>query len=185
MRLEPEADRERFAQTTRALLDEFDGETQLFTVEQVRASLREQANQFIWAMSVLPLVVLAIASLGLVNLILASVRARRWEMGVLRAIGFTRGTLLRLVFAESLLIGCAACVLSISGGLIAGWCGTGAAAGMSFFGGMQPELTVPWLAVGGGALVLLLFTGLAASLPAWGLARCATVDLLRSGRSGL
>ncbi len=195
LRVAPGADRRAIARGARQLLGESRGSeqasglaatsgTRLVTVEEVRGSLRTTAREFIWAMSVLPLVVLAIASLGLVNLILASVRARRWEMGVLRAIGFTRGTLVRMVFAESMLIGGAACVLSVGGGLIAGWCGTGAAAGMSFFGGMEPELTVPWLAVLGGSLVLLVFTALAASLPAWGLARRATMDLLRQGRGG-
>ncbi len=55
---------------------------------------------------------------------------------------------------------------------------------MSFFGGMKPELTVPWSAVGGGSLVLLTFTGLAVIVPVWQLARSSTLNLLRQGRGG-
>ena len=48
---------------------------------------------------------MAVAALGVTNTIMASIRSRRWELGVLRSIGVTRGQLLRMVLAESALLG--------------------------------------------------------------------------------
>lgn len=152
------------------------------TVGEVRDSVLSTAGRYLWAISVLPLLVLAIASLGLLNLMVASVRARRWETGVLRAIGFGRGTVRRMIVAEALLIGAAAALLGIVGGLLAGGCGTGAASQMSFFGGMDPELTVPWSGIVVGTLATALFAAAAAWLPAWSQGRTAPLTLLQQGR---
>ena len=39
--------------------------------------------------------------LGVTNTIMASIRSRRWQFGILRSIGVTRGQLLRLVLSEA------------------------------------------------------------------------------------
>ena len=57
----------------------------LRSAEAVRTQIRERADGIIWALSQLPLVTLAVTSLSVINAVLASVRARRWELGVLRA----------------------------------------------------------------------------------------------------
>jgi putative ABC transport system permease protein len=95
------------------------------TPQDVTARIRGRAGGWIWSLSQLPLVTLAVASIGVLNAILASVRGRRWDVGVLRALGFTRGTLVRLVVAEALLVGVVACLLSLGFGVLAGWCGSG------------------------------------------------------------
>ena len=50
----------------------------------VRKTVNERADGIIWTLSLLPLITLAVASLGVVNTVLSSIRARRWDMGVLR-----------------------------------------------------------------------------------------------------
>lgn len=153
------------------------------TAERTRQMVLGAAGRWIWAASVLPLVVVLIACLGLLNLILASVRSRYWELGVLRAIGFTRWTVVRLIVAESLLVGAVACLLSLLFGLVAGWCGMGVASQMSFFGGMKTSLVVPWAGIAVGWLVLLTFAALAAVWPATSAGRKRPLDLLQDGIS--
>ncbi len=153
------------------------------TAERTRQMVIEAAGRWIWAASVLPLVVVLIACLGMLNLILASVRSRYWELGVLRAIGFTRWTLVRLIVAENLLVGAVACLLSLVFGLVAGWCGMGVASQMSFFGGMKTSLVVPWTGIAVGWLVLLTFTAMAALWPATSAGRKRPLELLQDGIS--
>jgi putative ABC transport system permease protein len=152
-------------------------------IEGVRNIVRGHAKQWIWAMSILPLITLIISSAGVLNVIIASVRARRWEMGILRAIGFTRATLVRLVIAESLLVGFVACVLSLGFGVLAGWCGIGISQYISFFGGLHPPLFIPWLQVTCGLLAVLGVSALTAAWPAISTARVAPLRLLQEGRS--
>lgn len=60
---------------------------------------------------------MVIASFGVANLIVAGIQARRFEFGVLRAVGATRGVVLRLVIGEAVLIALAACILGTLMGL--------------------------------------------------------------------
>ena len=154
-------------------------------IEGVRNMVRSHAKQWIWGMSRLPLVTLIVACIGVLNSILASVRARRWDMGVLRAIGFTRLTLVRLVIAEGLLIGIVACFLSLGFGIFAGWCGAGISQYISFFGGMHPSLIVPWYPVTLGLGAMLLLSAFAAVWPATSIGRTHPLTLLQQGRGAL
>ena len=104
-------------------------------------------------------------------------------MGVLRAIGFTRWTLVRLVIAEGLLVGIVACLLSLGLGVMAGWCGTGISQYISFFGGMNPPLVVPWGPIGLGLGVVLVLCALAAVWPAISIGRTHPLSLMQQGRS--
>lgn len=149
----------------------------------LRASINHRANSVIWGMSQLPLVTLAVASLAVVNTIVTSTRMRRWEMGVLRSQGMTRWALVRLVLAEAILIGIAACLLSLAFGLTAGWCGAGMAQyGGSFFSGMKAPFIVPWgrLALGISATLILCLA--AAVWPAVATGRTEPLRLLQAGR---
>jgi len=150
--------------------------------EEIRSRIGTRADGMIWGMSQLPLVTLVVTSLGVVNAVMASVRARRWDMGVLRALGHTRFTLVRLVLAEAVMIGIVACVLSLGFGVMAGWCGAGISQYVSFFGGLRPGLVIPWdkLSLGFGATLALCL--LAAIVPAVAVGRCQPLRLLQQGR---
>ena len=63
----------------------------LRSADSVRQQINQRADGIIWALSQLPLVTLAVTSLGVVNTVLASIRARRWDLGVLRRSG-SRGS---------------------------------------------------------------------------------------------
>ncbi|TWU10930.1 FtsX-like permease family protein [Allorhodopirellula heiligendammensis] len=150
--------------------------------ETVRKAINMRADDMIWGMSYLPLVTLMIMSLAVANTVIASVRSRTWEFGVMRAVGVTRGQLVRLVVMETLLIGIAACVLSLAFGLIAGWCGVGMAQFGGWFAG-PPSFMIPWtqLAIGFAMTIgLCLLSGL---WPAIQTGRAEPLQLLQSGRA--
>ena len=64
-----------------------------------------------------------VACFGVANLIVAGIHARRYELGVLRAIGGSRGLLVRLVAGEAIVIALAACVVGTCMGVQAAWAG--------------------------------------------------------------
>lgn len=155
------------------------------TRDDVRERIAKRADGMIWGMCQLPLVTLLIASLAVMNTVMASVRARRWEMGILRSVGVTRFALIRLILAEAVLIGLVACLLSLSFGVMAGWCGSGISRYVSFFGGLDTPLVVPWLKIlqgFGGTLLLCL---LAALWPAVSTGRSEPLQLLQAGRASM
>jgi putative ABC transport system permease protein len=155
------------------------------TPDDVRIRILARADDMIWAMCQLPLITLLVTSLGVVNTIMASVRARRWELGVLRALGVTRWAMARMILAESLLIGLVACLISLAFGVLAGWCGTGISQYVSFFGGMATPLVVPWSKLALGLSVTLALCLVAALWPAVSTGRAEPLRLLQEGRTAL
>ena len=154
-------------------------------VREVERIVRWRTESVLWMMSKFPLIVLAIMTLAVVNTIMASVRARRWELGVLRAVGLTRGGLARLVLAEAILVGVVACALSLAFGLTSAWCANGICTYIFYFGGLQPPLVVPWtkLLLGfSGTLALCL---IAALVPAIATGKTEPAKLLQSGRAAM
>lgn len=65
----------------------------------------------LYVFSLIAVGAMLVACFGVSNLIVAGIQARQFEFGVLRAIGGSRGLLVRLVLAEALLIAIAACIL--------------------------------------------------------------------------
>ena len=155
---------------------------QVNTAADIRALVHGHATAWLWVLSRLPLVVLCITAVGMLNALLSSVRASRWETGILRAVGISRSVVVRLVIAEGMLIGLVACVVSLGFGILAGWCGAGISQHISFFGGMSQELVIPWIPVSGGLATLLALSALAAAWPAFSLGGARPLDLLRQGR---
>lgn len=155
----------------------------IMPAEQIRQMTRRNAARWLWAVSQLPLVAVMIAGLGVLNIVLASVRSRQWELGVLRAIGISQAAIVRAILAEGLLIGVVACMLSLGYGLLAGWCGSGMAQYISFFGGLHPALQIPWFAILLGLIVVLIVTALAGLWPALTIGRQRPLALIQKGRT--
>ncbi|QEG43311.1 FtsX-like permease family protein [Roseimaritima ulvae] len=152
------------------------------SIDSIRDRLFNGARRWLWMISVLPLVTLLIACIGVLNVIVASVRARRWEFGVLRSIGFTRGELARAILAEGLMIALVAGVLSVGFGILSGWCGAGLAQYVSFFGGLHPPMVIPWAPIVGGVILVGVLGVLTAAWPAISIGRSRPMGLLESGR---
>jgi putative ABC transport system permease protein len=121
-----------------------------------------------------------VASLGVTNAVVAGVRTRRWQFGVLRSVGVTRSTLLRMVLAESLLLGLVGAALGVLAGLLM------AVNAWRFYDivlGFRPPLTLPWDMIAVGAGVVVVSSLLASLAPAVSTARSDVLSLLQSGRS--
>ncbi len=156
---------------------------QVTSAAGIRRMLREHGGHIIWGLSVLPLITLIPTSLGVASAILASVRARRWELAVLRAVGFTRLALVRLVLSEALLIALHAGLLSLAFGVLAGYCGTEITRYVNVHGGPVTPLTVPWSHLAPAFLGTLALCLAAAAGPAIAIAAVEPLELLQAGRA--
>lgn len=123
---------------------------------------------------------MAVATLGVGNAIVAAVRARQWRLGVLRAIGLTRGELLRLLMAEAILLCAVGATLGVGLGLLLAM---NANHLYSVALGFDPPLILPWDIVFKGAAVVFLLGILATIGPAWQAARREPLSLLQAGRA--
>lgn len=159
-----------------------DALVRIMPAEEIRQMTRRNAARWMWGVSVVPLLATIIAGLGVLNVMLASVRSRHWELGVLRSIGITQSSIVRAIVAEGVMIGLSACFISLGFGVVAGWCGCETAQYISFFGGLHPDLNVPWGRLAIGLVVVLALTILAAVWPAVATGRKKPLDLLQSGR---
>lgn len=84
---------------------------------QVKDALRTFVRGGLFAFSLIAVVAMVIAGLGVANLIIAGVTARQFEFGVLRAVGAHRHTVTRLVLGEAALVGLTAAILGTCMGL--------------------------------------------------------------------
>ncbi len=131
-------------------------------------------------LSSVALMAMLVASVGVTNTVMASIRSRQWQFGVLRSIGLTRGALVRLVIAEAAMIALVAIVMGLGGGLLLS---VNAHTMTGYITGVQPPLVIIpgplWL----GAGVTLAIPMAAAVLPALRVGMSDTLRLLQSGRN--
>ena len=116
------------------------------------------------------------ASVGVANAMQASVHHRRGELGVLHAVGMTRGQLMRLILAEALIIG----VAGAAGGVLSG--AYGAFMGLriaSLFSQITPALTIPPGPTLTAVALAIAATVLASALAAFRAGRVGVLDLIR------
>ncbi len=117
-------------------------------VRQIKYAVETAFYRILLLISSVAFSAMAVASLGVTNTIMASVRSRRWQFGVLRSIGAGRGQLLRLVLAEAALLGFVGIALGVGAGMEL------AADARKLSGvviGFMPPINIPWGIVGAGA----------------------------------
>ncbi len=158
------------------------------THPMVKVSSREYLNErvgsrsddVIQAAAKMPLILLAIASVGMMGTIAASVRVRRFELGVLRSLGVTRFALVRLILAEAILISLAAVAISVTAGTLGAWCFIGLMRYVSAFGGFASPLVIPLGRLSIGFAVTLTLCTFAALAPAASVAKEEPATLLKN-----
>ena len=123
---------------------------------------------------------MGVSALGVTNTIMASIRSRRWQFGVLRSVGVTRSGLLRLVLAEATLLGLVGCGLGLVAGL---HMAIDASQLSAVIIGYKPPMVIPWPIVWIGLAIVLLISFLASLGPALGVARAEPLTLLQAGRA--
>lgn len=116
-----------------------------------------------------------IAAVGLVNALTVSVLQRTRELGLLRALGLTRGQVRATVLGEAAQLTLTALALGLALGVGYGW--VAATSLLGAIAGPQPPILPWWLPV--AALVLgAVLTAAASTLPAARAARLAPVEAL-------
>lgn len=89
--------------------------------------IKEQITVFargtLLAVSAVALTAMLVASFGVANLVIAGIEARKFEFGVLRAVGGQRSLLTRLIIGEALLLALTAALLGTAMGIQGSWAG--------------------------------------------------------------
>lgn len=122
---------------------------------------------------------LATAGLGVANIIIAGIAARRFEFGVLRAVGASRWTVARVVLAEVLLVSISACIIGSVCGL------QGAVGGQRLqriLFGFDMSVSPPLRAIGAGCCFVFVVSLCAAGPALVRLARRSPRELLAAMR---
>jgi putative ABC transport system permease protein len=149
-------------------------------VRPLKVQIETEFHKIVLMISTVAFAAMGIASLGVTNTIMASVRSRRWQFGILRSIGVTRSSLLRLVLAEAALLGLIACALGLGAGLLISVDAHALATTVTGYG---PPIVVPWMIVLVGILAVMIISLLASLGPATQVAFVEPLTLLQAGRS--
>ncbi|HEX8803271.1 MAG TPA: FtsX-like permease family protein, partial [Acidimicrobiales bacterium] len=158
------------------VVDRFDG-PDVQDRDEYAASLTQGLDMMLGIVYVLLALAIVIALMGIANTLSLSVHERRRELGVLRAVGQTRGQLRAMVRWESVLIAVFGTVGGLGLGVFLGWAMVRAAASASGLG----SFTAP---VGQLAVVLVAgaVAGVLAGLrPARRAARLDVLDAIAAG----
>ena len=149
-------------------------------VREIKYNIQKGFRNILMLVSTVAFAAMAVASLGVTNTVMASVRSRQWQFGVLRSIGVTRGQLVRTVLAESFLLGLVGVML----GLVAGFeMAVNANALGAVVTGYRPPIAIPWNIIFGGVGIVLCISLLASLWPAASAARAEPLALLQAGRA--
>ncbi|MCA9256080.1 MAG: ABC transporter permease, partial [Phycisphaerales bacterium] len=145
------------------------------TARELKQKIDDNINRVTLLLSVIPFAGLLIAALGLGNLMAANVASRAKHLAVLRAIGVTRGQVLRMIVGEALVLALIGGGLGLGLGFVLGQTSNRMTALLS---GFEPSFSIPWALVGYGALAATALCILAAVLPAMRASRANVVAAL-------
>jgi putative ABC transport system permease protein len=171
LKLTPGASVEQAREDLSALEREFPN-VQIQDQAEVREAQEDQINAILGLVSALLSLAVLIALLGIVNTLALSVYERTRELGLLRAVGMSRGQVRRMIRWESVVIALIGGILGLTVGVFFGWALVRALA----------DEGVTDFAVPAGQLVVFLVTaGLVGVVAAiWPARRAAKLDVLRA-----
>jgi putative ABC transport system permease protein len=149
-------------------------------VRKLKHQIQSGLTRLLYVASSIAWGALLVASLGVTNTIVASIRSRMYQFGVLRSIGLTRWTLTRLVIGEAALLGTAAAAMGLACGAIMTM---DARQLINLAIGHETPVVVPWGIISLGVAVVIGVSLIAAILPAIRLARTDPLSLLQAGRA--
>jgi putative ABC transport system permease protein len=149
-------------------------------VRHIKANIQQGFARLLLLISTVAFAAMAVASLGVTNTIMASIRSRRWQFGILRSIGVTRAQLLRLVLAEAFLIGLVGVGLGLAAGFLMSLDANQLSAVLT---GYKPPIYIPWPIIWVGVGIVMGISMLACLWPAASVARSEPLTLLQAGRA--
>ncbi|MEM9165428.1 MAG: FtsX-like permease family protein [Planctomycetota bacterium] len=142
---------------------------------EIKGQLMAVFGGAIGAFTAVAICAMLVACFGVANLIVAGVDARRFEFGVLRAVGAQAGVLLRLEIGEAIVIAVCAVVLGSAMGLQAAWAGQRL---HRLLIGLDLELQIPVDGFAIGWVAVTVITVMAAVPAGLGIMRTRPRDLL-------
>jgi putative ABC transport system permease protein len=153
---------------------------QAYDIRQVKYAITSAFEHLLLLVSSVAFSAMAVASLGVTNTVMASIRSRQWQFGILRSIGVTRSQLLRLVMAEAMLLGLVGVGLGLAAGALMS---VNAHALSRHLFGYAPPISVPWPIIWIGCGIVVGIALLASLWPAVSVARHQPLALLQAGRA--
>jgi putative ABC transport system permease protein len=137
-------------------------------------------------MTVVAVLIAMILVLGIANLLTMSTLERTGEIGTMLAIGTTRGGVLRIHFAEGLLLGAVGAIVGVAIGialaLVISWIGIPMPPPPGREAGYRAEIIVSASALVDALVLALASAAIGAAYPAWKASRMPIVDALRFNR---
>ncbi|MDX2148047.1 MAG: FtsX-like permease family protein [Planctomycetota bacterium] len=146
---------------------------------RVKRDITEFIESALLISSVVSLVAMVVGALGVANLIIAGIRSRQFEFGVLRAVGASHGAVVRLVLAEASLVGVTAAIVGTLMGSQAVYCGQQLDAAIL---GLSLNFRPPLGPIAVGTTFVLVVTLLAATPAVMSLAKRKPRELLAAMR---
>jgi putative ABC transport system permease protein len=147
----------------------------LISNESIRARVVTLMDQAFSMFDVMALISVVVGSLGVINTLTMSVIERTQEIGMLRAIGTTRGQILRMVLAEAGLMGVIGGLLGLATGVVLARI---LFIGMTTMSGYQLTFTLPPQSVVLSLVIALIISQVAALPPALRAARVRILEAL-------
>jgi putative ABC transport system permease protein len=145
------------------------------TVSDVRAGVRTGVSSLLLLLIGIGLVGVILGLMSVVTTILLNISESTRELGLLRAVGATRGQVRRIILTQSGLFGLCGAVLGSVIGLVLVSVMTRAASSLGF----QPGYSAPWRVIIAVVVVAFLGSLLAVALPARRAASASVVTALR------
>jgi putative ABC transport system permease protein len=148
----------------------------LISNESIRARVSTLMDQAFSMFDVMALISIVVGSLGVINTLTMSVIERTREIGMLRAIGTTRGQIVKMVLAEAGLMGVIGGILGLATGVILARI---LFIGMTTMSGYELTFNLPSDGLAISFIVALVVSQLAAIPPALRAARVRIIEALQ------
>ncbi|MCK4343416.1 MAG: ABC transporter permease [Phycisphaerae bacterium] len=145
------------------------------TARELKDEIDSELKKMTYLLTAVPAVALLVAAIGVANLMTANVASRTKQVAVMRAVGATRGLVLRLVIGEALVLGVLGSGLGLGLGTHLAWNITIMTERMW---GYQLAMAVPWDLVGAAVALTVGLCILAGIAPARHASRTNIIDAL-------
>ncbi len=145
------------------------------TVRELKDEIDAELTRLTYLLTAVPAVALLVAAIGVANLMTANVTSRMKPLAILRAVGATRGQILRMVIGEAVVLGALGSALGIALGLHLAWNVTTMTAR---FSGFATAVQIPWPLTSAAIALTVGLCVLAGILPARHASRANVIDAL-------
>jgi putative ABC transport system permease protein len=146
---------------------------ELLDLDEFKDAQAEQFTPILGLVTVLMLLTIIIAVLGIMNTLALSVLERTRELGLLRAVGATRGQIRTMIRWESVVIAVLGSTIGLALGLFFAW-----SIGKALEEDGFTTYEIPYVGVAAVVILSALFGMLAALYPAWRAGRLDVLDAI-------